>query len=192
MQRAAILIFAACLLSPSMPAQTCANIRTFDFRNATIHIAVHDTDGKTSVSESKDDSAESIRLHDGAGFSSDGEAGAHDWRITSIENHLLHPDAKTWVRVIVLDKNHLTGTGDWRYIMAFTCADGSLVRLFQYGSEGVSLKHVEDRALVLYQAVWGSEDAHAEPSEHRELAYRWSATDHRYHPDLVMPANGNP
>jgi uncharacterized protein (TIGR03435 family) len=82
--------------------------------------------------------------------------------------------------VIVLDKDHLTGTGDWRYILAFDCRNGLLASVFQYAAEGVSLKHLSARKLVLNQAIWGMDDPHCCPSRHVELAYRWNALRHRY------------
>jgi hypothetical protein len=82
--------------------------------------------------------------------------------------------------VIVLDKNHLTGTGDWRYVIAFGCANGSLVRLFEYGSEGVTLKHLTQQTMHLYQPIWAATDAHCCPGKHLEVLYKWNAQEHKY------------
>lgn len=79
-----------------------------------------------------------------------------------------------------MDRNHLTGTGDWRYVMAFHCQQGSLVSLLQYGSEGVELKHLSEQTLILDQAIWKKDDPHCCPSGHTILAYHWNATRHRY------------
>lgn len=82
--------------------------------------------------------------------------------------------------MIVVDKDHLTGTGDWHYVMAFGCRNGLLVSIFQYGSEGVELRHLSGQRLDLYQAVWTKDDAHCCPSGHVDIVYKWDAQQHKY------------
>jgi hypothetical protein len=155
-------------------AQECSSIQQFDFRNATIPMAASDEGSRSGPA--------TFHLQQGVGFLSDDPIApqSHDWRIDLLLDRLEHPDPSTWVRVIVLDKDHLTGTGDWRYILAFDCRNGSLASLFQYAAEGVTLKHLSAQTLDLYQAVWAKEDPHCCPSRHMELVYRWNALRHRY------------
>jgi hypothetical protein len=162
------------LISGAVRAQTCGDIRSFDFRNASIPIAAKDEGGSSGP--------DLFRLQNGRGFSSGDpdSAQSHDWQLDLVTDRLEQPDHLTWIRVIVVNKDHLTGTGSWQYVMAFDCQHGSLVSLFQYGSEGVELKRLSEETLVLYQAIWKKGDPHCCPSGHTVLAYRWNPSRHRY------------
>ena len=174
MVRRLALLFVLGSFLGALRAQTCSNIRDFDFRNASIPIAAQDDAGSSGP--------DLFRLQNGRGYSSDDldSAQSHDWQIDLVEDRLEHPDPATWVRIIVVDKDHLTGTGDWRYVMAFDCQHGSLVSLFQYGSEGVELKHLSEKTLILYQAIWKKDDPHCCPSGHTTLSYHWNAARHLF------------
>jgi len=163
--RLLLVMLGLCLCLNSAWTQACKDVRSFDFTNTTIHTAPGD-DGSRQGSES-------FRLRDGIGFLSDDphSLDAHDWRVELLVNRTVHPDPLTWVRVIVLKSDHLTGTGTWNHIMAFGCREGSLVRLFQYSSEGVSLKHLDAKTLELYKAIWKPTDAHCCPSRHVDLLF---------------------
>lgn len=155
-------------------AQACNDVQRFDFTNARIQIAARDEGGQSGPAV--------FRLHQGMAYISDNPASpqSRDWSVNLIVNRLMNPDPPTWIRVIVVDKNHLTGTGDWHYIIAFDCRKGSLHRIFQYGSEGVRLKHVDGRELQLYQAVWARNDAHCCPTMHADLLYKWNPREQRF------------
>jgi hypothetical protein len=167
-----MLVF--CLLSISAQSQACSNVRHFDFKNVTIHTAPSD-DGSRQGSET-------FHLRDGITFISDDPDSleSHDWKVELLEDHAVHPDPLTWIRVIVLERDHLTGTGTWHYILAFSCQEGHLVRLFQYSSTGVNLMHLDDQSLQLYQAIRAPTDSYANPSRHSVLSYKWNAKEHRY------------
>lgn len=163
------------LISIAAGAQTCSSIRNFNFRNSDIPIAARDASGVSS-------GPELFRLQNGTGFVSDDSDNpqSHDWGLNLLADRLEHPDPSTWIRVVVVDKNHLTGTGDWQYVIAFDCKGGSLTSLFQFGQEGVMLKDVTDQTLELYQAIWDKDDAHCCPSRHMDLKYKWSPLRQRY------------
>jgi hypothetical protein len=163
------------LISIAAGAQTCNSIKQFDFRNSRIPIAARDASGVSS-------GPEWFRLQNGAGFLSDDpdNSQSHDWGLNLLADRLEHPDPSTWIRLVVVDKNHLTGTGDWQYVMAFDCKRGSLTSVFQFGQEGVMLKHVTDQTLELYQAIWDKGDAHCCPSRHMDFIYKWNPLRHRY------------
>jgi hypothetical protein len=182
MPRLLLAIFACSLLLTSVQAQTCIDIQKFDFRNATIHIAIHDENKATGLFNGSEGMVDVFHLKGGVGFQSDDpdNAASHDWQINLVTTHLLHPDNITWVRVVELERDHLTGTGLWSYVLAFTCAQGRLRRIFQYSGQGVSLEHFDDRTLNLYQAVWSGDDSHMDPSHHRELIFSWDDQEHDF------------
>jgi hypothetical protein len=174
MHRILLLILAVLSTWNSAQAQGCGSVRRFDFGNANINIAAKDDGGHSGSAV--------FHLHDGEAFLSDDpdSVQSHDWEVKLVLDRVVHLDSSDWIRVIVFDKNHLTGTGDWRYIMAFGCKDNSLVRLFQYGSEGVTLKHLDPQELRLYQAVWAPDDARFCPTRHAEILYKWNPRERRF------------
>ena len=126
---------------------------------------------------------ESFRLQNGEGFLSDDPDSpeSQDWQINLDSDQTIHPDPATWVRVLVLNRDHLTGTGNWFYVVVFECEREHITRIFQFSSEGVSLKYLDEKALVLGLDIWTRDDAHCCPSQHNELIYQWNAQEHRYH-----------
>ena len=152
-------------------AQICTDIRRFDMRNATIHMSAQDDGGKLAPPV--------FHLHDGVDRIF--EFGSLEWQVELDSDRTVHPDAATWLRVVMLEDVHMGGSGTLNFVLAFDCEKGRLVRLFQYGSEGIRLKHLDDRTLALDQAVPGPDDSDASPSEYCEVIYQWVARDHRYH-----------
>jgi hypothetical protein len=147
-------------------AQSCSDVRSFNFKNATIITADRD-DGSRQESDS-------FYFKDGKGFTSDDPDNPqrHDWQLELDGDHLVHSDPSTWLRIIEFDRDHITGTGTWGYVMAFTCQKDHLVRVFQYSSEGISLQYLDAHKLVLYQAIWRLDDSRAGPAKHSEITYK--------------------
>jgi len=176
-----LLPFLACFLfATSALSQTCSDTRTFDFKNATIQTGTKDENHYiNSTLNGPEDGPETFQLTNGSGFQGD-DLEPHEWGITLVSDHLLHPDPSTWLRVLVMERDHLTGTGTFYFVLAFACAGGRVMRIFQFSGEGVELKQWSDRSLEIALAIWAPNDAHADPSLHRELFYRWDAKLHRY------------
>jgi hypothetical protein len=174
MFRPVSILISFVLLSAHAKSQSCTDIRTFDFKNAAVPIAARDDGGHSGP--------DTFHLQDGKGFISDNPdlTQSRDWQLNLFGDRLIHPDASTWLRVITIDRLHLTGTGDWNYILAFTCTKGSLEPIFQYGSEGAEIKHLDAHTLELSQAVRAENDAHCCPSKVKQIIYHWNAKLHRY------------
>jgi hypothetical protein len=174
MLREFVVVSAFCLFLRPLNCQLCQDVRTFDFRNATIQIAPQD--------EGSRQGSQSFALRNGIAFTSNDPDSlkSHDWRVDLLVNRTVHLDSRTWASVIVLEKDHLTGTGTWGYVLAFGCENGVLVRLFQNSSQGVILKHLTGSEIELYEPSWKVGDAHCCPSAHRELVYRWKPNEHRF------------
>jgi hypothetical protein len=184
MLRCILFACAIATLAARLTAQPCIDVTRFDFKNVELRIG-----GQADGSRQPE---RSIRLRNGVGFISDSPASleSRDWKITLKVNRVVRPDASTWAKVIVLDQNHLAGTGDWRHVLVYSCANGSLVRLFQYASEGMALEHTDGRTIRLYRAQWKSSDAHCCPSQHLELTYEWDVLEHRYRRKASIASDG--
>jgi hypothetical protein len=185
-------LLALCLLSNSAWAQRCVDVRHFDFKNATIRVGTYDENELQTLFNSRSPFEYTFHLHDGIAYLSDdpGSLKSHDWQVDLLEDREVHPDPRTWLHVIVLDRDHLTGTGTWYYVLAFSCNNGHLIRQFQFSSGGVILKSPDDQTLHLYQTIWALNDSHADPSGERELVYKWNAKEHRYRRVPTISGNG--
>ena len=174
MQRLALVMAACSVFASVSRAQTCTDVKTFDFRNATIQVASRIVRDPSAV--------DSFPLRDGVAFTSDDpdSPDAHDWRVKLILDRTVHPESDTWLRVLELEKDHLTGSGSWYYVLAFDCRKGNVERVLQYGSLNMSLRHLDDTEIDLHQAVRLPEGSGGEPNWHCDVIYRWSSTDHAY------------
>lgn len=184
MLRPVLVLLGLCLSTTSAWAQACLDVRSVDFRNAAIHTGQNDERDAQAVVNGAVPAPDSFQLQHGVALVHDDPAAPvsspPDWRVELTADRKIHADASTWVRVIVLEEVHLTGTGTWEVILAFACDQGRLVRLLQYGADGVILKHLDAARLELYQALWKPSDAACCPSRHVELTYAWNEQDHRY------------
>lgn len=184
MPRKLLVLLGFCLFSHLALAETCVDIRDFDLANATIQVGNEDANKLRTLFNGPDPDIGPFSMKNGVATipdPPDPEFPDPDWKAELIVNRLIHPDSATWVRVIILENVHLRGTGTFRYVMAFSCQRGHLIRLFQFSSECVTLKHLDSAHLQLYQAIWQTRDAHCCPSSHRELSYTWNPQSHRYH-----------
>jgi hypothetical protein len=183
MLRPLLSLLPCVLFATSALSQICADIRTFDFKNATIQTGIKDENHipPTAINGAQGE-PEIFHLTSGSGFQSDDpeNPNSHDWGLSLISDHPVHPDPSTWARVLEVERDHLTGTGTIDFILAFTCSHGRVTRIFQFSDEGVGLERFDDRHLVLGQTIWAPDDDHASPSLHRELFYKWNRSLHRY------------
>lgn len=183
MVRRLFVVLVFCLLLNSAQGQACSDIKRFDFKNAIIQVGSTDDNELPTLYNASRAEALTFHLKDGVAETYDGsplESGVPDWRAELLQDRQAHPEPSTWIRVIVLEDNHLTGTGTWHYVLAFGCNTGRLARLFQFTAEGVSLGHLDDQTLELHQGIWTATDSHADPSRQRVLTYKWNAQQHRY------------
>jgi hypothetical protein len=193
MTRTLFVLLAFCLLLNHAQGQHCSDIRHFDFKNATIIVGLTDDNELQTVYNSSRAEAHTFRLRDGVAETFDDpslKSGTPDWRAELLQDREVHPEASTWIRVIVFEDDHLTGTGTWHYVLAFGCNKGRLTQLFRFTAEGVSLAHLDDQTLELHQGIWSPSDSHADPSMQRVLTYKWNEREHRYRRVATVSGDG--
>lgn len=191
MLRIFLVGFAFCLTSDSVCAQTCKDVRHYDFKNSIIRVGAQDENELQTLNNSSRGDARVFRLKNGVGLTYNFPISkTPDWQAELVMDREAHPEPSIWIRVIALEDVHMTGTGTWRYILAFSCEDGRLVRKFQFTSEGVVLKYLDNETLQLTQAIWKPTDAHADPSEYRDLSYKWDSKVHQYRLAATDPRSG--
>lgn len=192
MPRKVLVTLALWLIAASVWAQNCADIRRFNFKSAAIHVVRADENELQTLFSSSRDEALTFRLRNGVALAYDDPAlnsKKPDWRAELVMDREVHPEPAIWIRVIGIDDDHMTGTGTWRYILAFSCEKGHLVRKFQFTSEGVALKYLDNQTLQLTQLIWAETDSHADPSGRRELTYNWDTRIHKYRLAATNPGS---
>lgn len=183
MLRPLVVLLAFGLTAKIAWTQTCVDVRAVDFRNAAIRTGAADANEAGLLFGGAAPLTDGFELRRGVALLRDdpeAAGSAPDWRVELVTDRKIHAGADTWVRVLLLEENHLSGTGMWEVVLAYACERGKLVRLFQFSGEGVSLMHLDAEKLQLYQALWKPSDPHCCPSRHVELTYAWDAETHRY------------
>lgn len=179
----AVVMVLSVFFSISVWGQNCEDIRRFDFKNATIHVGKSDANELQALYNGPRGLALTYHLRDGIGLTNDFpqfNPKTADWKAELSMDREAHPEPTIWIRVIELEDDHLTGTGTWHYLLAFSCEKGHLARKFQFSAEGVFLEHLDDQTLKLGQGIWTPTDSHADPSRRRELTYKWNTRVHQY------------
>lgn len=104
-----------------------------------------------------------------------------DWDFAITTDRVLHPDPHFPVRLVVVNANHLTGSGAWDHLILFACEDGKPSRIFQnkylYGAK-VDLKN--DSRFTITSGEWQQSDAACCPSGQKEELLVWNARKHAY------------
>ena len=156
----ALLFFAAS--QPSGQSYTagtpCHEIDKVDLMNAELNF------------ESK-----SLRFRDGKACTTDGEGdSACDWEHTVTLDKLLTPEPGQAVRLIILNSNHLTGSGAWDHVLLFECKEGKVTSLFNQGYlNGVKVEELGDAEFSLLSGEWLRKDPECCPSRHKREIFRW-------------------
>jgi len=177
--RLALLILLGSLLGD---AQTCDDIRAFDFRNATIHSASFDDNELASLFNSsrhfnfqfKNGVADLyIRGHQY-------QDGIPEARAKIVADEVaVVPDGPT-VRFLQLNWEHLKGTGSFAAVIGLTCSNGEAKPIFQFSADAVTFAIGPGDHLEIQQDIWTDKDAHCCPSQRRKIYYGWSADQRRF------------
>ena len=178
-------------VSNALAAVSCRDIGSVDFRNQVIH-ANSDSWPDYGLFNGPGPGGP-LRLRDGVFLQRDltpgmwsqlsseerSEADARpDWKTTIQQDITLN--TTKGVRLLVLEKVHLTGTGSFTYIFGFQCAAGSLTKVFEASGEGIRLERTTERGMEIAVAIWNKNDAHCCPLREVHIRYRWSPSLKRF------------
>lgn len=194
MLRPVLVLLGCWLWWNSAWGQACTDVRAVDFKNAAIRTGPPGPNEAGLLLNGATPAPESFELHNGGTMLHDDPdakpSSSADWQIRLAVDRRVRTDEATWVRVIVLDEYHLSGTGTWEVIQAYACKRGHLLRLMQYSGLDVSLTHVSPQRVDLYQPIWKASDPQCCPTRHLELGYAWDPAEHRYRRAMAAVRNG--
>ncbi len=103
-----------------------------------------------------------------------------DWRTTIERDLIIQPGGSGGVRILVLNRNHLTGTGSYTYVFGFRCNAGSVDKIFEASGQGVRFDKATDSAIDITVGIWRPSDPHCCPSREEHLRYVWSQARKRF------------
>jgi hypothetical protein len=120
------------------------------------------------------DKSEIISFSSGTACPVDVDAGRCCLEYAITADRLLQPDKQNNIRVVVINRNMLCGSGYGDYLLFYSCVDGRLKNLLKkYYDGGVKLEENSNSELVVTSAIWQESDSHASPSMNRIELYKW-------------------
>lgn len=176
------IVFFVLISSLAAQAQPCSNIRSVDFRNATIRTSPNDENELTGLFNSSAGS-QTFRFKNGVSedFESESKSGTPDGRATIPSDSLLTPPSGLVVRLLVITWDHLTGPGAHSYVLGFVCQHHAVQQVFQFSAEYGPDFHIDpDGQLVIKQSIWGKHDPHCCPLQSRTVYYAWDVGKQRF------------
>jgi hypothetical protein len=103
-----------------------------------------------------------------------------DWKVAINEDRNIADDR----RLIVVDSDHMTGSGEWTYVLVLGCRAGRVTALFHDVSlYGVDVEEASADKLVLKSLEWVGSDARCCPSMEERNVYVWSKDAQKYELD---------
>lgn len=115
-----------------------------------------------------------IDFRQGKAYTSDGSS-PKDWEHTLSTDQILKPHHNKEIRLIVINSNHLTGSGAWDTVIALDCVRGTLKKIFEKKYlHGVNIKIRQDDELLLISGEWQPTDPMCCPSKEKRETYQWN------------------
>jgi len=164
---------------------TCDNVATFDFRNNIL------TMGGTGLTTPQEYGVfnfpgvkEQFVFRNGTAVHWEDPENRNpqkpDFRITIDHDQLVHPNGSSGVKILVVEMDHVTGTGSFQYLVAYDCRGGRLHKLLDVSGEGVSFRKATNSGIELTLFLWADRDAHCCPSKRADVTFQWSPKRQAY------------
>ena len=121
--------------------------------------------------------SQSLRFQNGKACTSDQaiEDGC-DWQHTLTVDQILVPTPSQTIRLIVINSNHLTGSGAWDHVFFFRCRNGHAVSDFSESYRyGVKIEKRSNTELWLVSGEWLKGDPDCCPSRQKTEIFRWDS-----------------
>lgn len=110
-------------------------------------------------------------------YSEDSEDNPCDWKVAVEEDRNIADDR----RLIVVDSDHMTGSGEWTDVLVLGCRAGKVTALFHDVSlYGIDVEEASADKLVLKSLKWVGSDARCCPSMEERKLYVWSKDAQKY------------
>ena len=100
-----------------------------------------------------------------------------DWKVAVSEDRNLADDR----RLIVVESEHMTGSGGWMDLLVLGCRAGKVMALFhEIFADGVDVEEASADKLVVRFGSWVGSDADCCPSMEEHQVYVWSKQAQKY------------
>jgi len=120
---------------------------------------------------------QSLRFRNGKACTSDQAiADGCDWQHTLTVDQTLTPTPGQTIRLILINSNHLTGSGTWDHVFFFRCRNGYAVSEFSESyRDGVKIEKRSNTELWLVSGEWLKGDPDCCPSRQKTEIFRWDS-----------------
>jgi hypothetical protein len=116
-----------------------------------------------------------LQFRDGKACTKDGEdTGPCDWEHVVTFDKVLTPEPGQAVRLMIINSNHLTGSGAWDHVLLFECKDGRVVSAFNESYlHGVKIEKLASTEFSLISGEWLKNDPECCPSRNKREVFHW-------------------
>ncbi len=174
-----LIAFARPVTSVSAPtngvsAAACKGVSNIDFQNNIVDWGggrLKFKDGRACTTEG---------LLPGQNPDCDCDSGKCDWQMKVSEDRLLSPEPGWQLRLLIVEEDHLTGSGAWGRVLLYECQNHQLKTVMdQRYLYGVQFCATKDGFKLEY-GDWFPGDPRCCPSGRREDFFRWERAEHKY------------
>lgn len=148
---------------------TCSEIESFDMKNASILFKPF---------------GPQVQFMNGKACPKEEVSSSCEWEYVITADRTIRPDPMSPVRFIIVNANHLTGSGAWDYLILFTCKEGKLKQILNLSYlYGVKFNLISDKKFVTKSGHWRKTDSPGFPSQEKEETFVWNTQNKSY--DLI-------
>jgi hypothetical protein len=112
----------------------CTDIKAVDFKNTTIQYGTR-----------------TFAFHDGVALNYDMPEVSRvpDWKAEIIRDQTVEPTAGTYIRFLLIEDNHETGSGSYNYLIGFRCSAGKVSEVFRRKGISLGLDRLDDSGVTV-------------------------------------------
>jgi hypothetical protein len=166
-----LTLVSAMRCTASVAEPKCTDISSIDFKNSDIvledDIPLHFKNGKfTEFGDVFFDNGKETVL--------EGAPHTPEWEDNFTDDFILRPIQDVTIRVLVITRDHVGGTGTGTYSVAYVCDRGRLKRVHKESHDGGGFQKISESQVSITYGVWKEKDPHCCPSMTRKDTYTWS------------------
>ncbi len=143
----------------------CHDVTKLDFKNLTISNRIHHN-------------TRQLAFKDGVALNYDDpereKSGTPDWKAEIERDTVVHPAPGSSVRFLLIDEDHLTGTGWNRWLVGYSCSNGHLRQVFSRDGLSFEIERLDNSGSIVSKLL-----THGSPIK-THWSYTWEKAQSEY------------